>query len=43
MQSRFQSLHETSLLTEDAIVDCVEVLPTARASASEVEQVRKTL
>jgi uncharacterized protein (DUF1697 family) len=50
LQSRLQSLHEAKLLTddelfalEDAIVDCVEVLPTAIASVSEVEKVKKML
>ena len=50
LQSRIQSLYEAKLLTddelyslEDAIVDCVEVLPTAGASASEVEKIRKML
>lgn len=50
LQSRLQSLHEAKLLTddelfslEDAVVDCVEVLPTASASASEVVKVRKMM
>ena len=48
LQSRLQSLHDAKLLTdeeayglEDAIVDCIEVMPTAGASAPEVEKVAK--
>ena len=50
LQSRLQSLHEAKLLTEDemffledAIVDCVEVLPTACASLPEVQKVKKMM
>eukprot|EP01043_Picozoa_sp_COSAG02_P000790 COSAG02_NODE_16_length_56207_cov_9.816122_7_plen_285_part_00 len=50
LQSRLQSLHEAKHLTddelfslEDTIVDCIEVLPTTGASASEVDKVRKML
>ena len=45
LQSRLQSMHGAKLLTddelfclEDAIVDCIEVMPTAGASAVEVEK-----
>ena len=50
LQSRLQAMHGSKLLTddelfsiEDAIVDCVEAMPTAGASASEVEKVAKML
>ena len=50
LQSRLQSLHGAKLLTdeelyslEDAIVDCIEVMPTAGASAPEVEKVAKMM
>ena len=50
LQSRLQSMHGAKLLTddelfslEDAIVDCIEVMPTAGASASEVERVSRML
>ena len=50
LQSRLQSLHGAKLLTddelyslEDAIVDCIEVIPTAGASAPEVEKVAKMM
>jgi hypothetical protein len=43
-------MHGAKLLTddelfslEDAIVDCIEVMPTAGASASEVERVSRML
>ena len=48
LQSRLQSMHGAKLLTddelfclEDAIVDCIEVMPTASASAVEVEKVAR--
>jgi hypothetical protein len=50
LQSMLQAMHGSKLLTddelfsiEDAIVDCVEAMPTAGASASEVEKVAKML
>lgn len=50
LQSRLQAMHAAKLLTdeelfslEDAVVDCVEVLPTAGASAPEVEKIVKML
>jgi hypothetical protein len=50
LQSRLQSMHGAKLLTddelfslEDMIVDCIEVMPTAGASAVEVEKVAKML
>jgi hypothetical protein len=50
LQSRLQSMHGAKLLTddelfslEDAIVDCIEVMPTAGASAGEVERVSRML
>ena len=50
LQSRLQAMHGSKLLTddelfsiEDAIVDCVEAMPTAGASAPEVEKVAKML
>ena len=50
LQSRLQAMHGSKLLTddelfsiEDAIVDCVEAMPTAGASASEVEKAAKML
>ena len=50
LQSRLQSMHGAKLLTddelfslEDAIVDCIEVMPTAGALASEVERVSRML
>ena len=50
LQSRLQSLHDAKLLTdeelyslEDAIVDCIEVMPTAGASSPEVVKVASML
>jgi chromosome segregation ATPase len=50
LQTRLQAMHEAKLLTdeelfclEDAIVDCIEVLPTAGASSPEVDKVVKMM
>jgi len=50
LQSRLQSLHTAKLLTdeelyclEDAIVDCIEVMPTAGASSPEVGKVARMM
>lgn len=50
LQSRLEALHEARLLTdeelnslEDAVVDCIEVLPTAFATDSKVEKVVKMI
>lgn len=50
LQSRLQAPHTAKLLTgeelyslEDAIVDCIEVMETAEASAPEVEKVAKMM
>ena len=50
LQSRLQALHTATLLTdeelyclEDAIVDCIEVMPTVGASSPEVAKVTKMM
>lgn len=50
LQSRLEALHEARLLTdaelnslEDAVVDCIEVLPAAFATESKVEKVVKMI
>jgi hypothetical protein len=50
LQARLETLHEARLLTdseleilEDAVVDCIEVLPTAFATERVVEKVMKMI
>eukprot|EP01043_Picozoa_sp_COSAG02_P024743 COSAG02_NODE_1363_length_13047_cov_5.747374_5_plen_175_part_00 len=50
LQTRLQTMHEAKLITseelheiEDALIDCIEVMPTAGASAPEVDKVAKIL
>jgi len=50
LQSRLQAMHEAKIITseelhevEDALIDCIEVMPTAEASAPEVDKAAKIL